>query len=315
MPSIAPQLEPVRVRCQTCGAEITVSPELLTGTCPYCASPAVVDRPETADRPDPDFALPFVVDRERAATRVRAWVRRRWFTPKGLAKAAFEHVQGIYVPTYLYNAVAHSEWDAQIGENYTETQTVRVRTAKGWTTQRRTVVKTEHHRLRGRFATYLIDVVVSASGGVSNEELEALEPFDLRALVRYDPGLVSGWIAEEPQLTREACLKTAHDEGRRLVGRNLATFMPGDSHHGLEHRTTLSDEEVSLALVPVWVFALRRAPELDPVRIVVNGQTGQLYGQVPRSGGRIFLFVLAILLALGICFLAALAVGAMLSVR
>ena len=310
------RLEPVRIRCRTCGAQVSVAAERLTATCPYCDSPAVVERPASADRPDPEFALPFIVERERAAAQVRAFVRRKWFAPKGLAQAAFEHVRGVYVPAYLYNAVAHSEWEAQIGEDYTEVEQVRVRDARGnWTTRTRTVVRTEHHHLRGRFATYLVDVVVSASRGVPNDELEALEPFDLRALVRFSPALVSGWIAEEPQLERAACLSTAQVEARTVVGQRLRSFMPGDSHHGLEHQTAFSDEALDLALLPVWVFALRHGSGADPVRLVVNGRTGAVHGKLPHAWLKIAGFSVAVLLALCLAFLVALAIAAALGAR
>ena len=48
--------------------------------------------------------------------------------------------QGIYVPAYLYSAVARSAYTAQIGEDYTETETY---TDSDGKTQTRTVTRTD----------------------------------------------------------------------------------------------------------------------------------------------------------------------------
>ena len=298
----------VQVRCETCGAEMIVPADRKTANCPYCASPAVVERPPTADRPAPNWVVPFLVDGNRAADLVRRWVRRSSvFARSGFKSAIPSRTHGLYLPAYLYNATANSTYKAQIGENYTVTETYTTTDSKGNTqTHTRTVVKTEHRRLSGPFTCYLVDVVVTASKGIENEELEAIEPFDLRALTRYEPALLSGWMAEEPTVSPDECLKNAHAEGVRMIGRKLNSFMPGDSHHALEHQTELTHEEVALCLLPVWVFALRYDPDQPVVRILVNGQTGEVGGKVPRSALKI---TLTILVVVAVIVLAALVIG------
>jgi len=73
----------------------------------------------------------------------------------------------------------------------------------------RTVTKTEWRSLSGERAEYVTDRVVTASRGLPNRDLEAIEPFDLRALGRYEPALLSGWLAEEPSLSASACRRCA----------------------------------------------------------------------------------------------------------
>jgi hypothetical protein len=68
--------------------------------------------------------------------------------------------------------------------------------------------------------------------------------------------------------------------------------MPGDFHRNLDARVTLHDEVAELTLLPVWVFAVRHSEEEPPVQILINGQTGVVGGDVPRSVGRIILAVL-----------------------
>ena len=190
-----------------------------------------------------------------------------------------------------------SRYSALIGEDYTETETYTTTNAQGKTeTRTRTVTRTEHRPLHGEHAAYVADVLVTASRALGNAELEAVEPFDLRAIRRYDPSLVVGWIAEDPSMTAAECYELARREAVEKVGASLHGFMPGDSHRDLVHQTWLEQESLDLVLVPVWVLALRYREDRGLLRVLVNGQTGRVAGAVPWSRLRIALAVAAALL-------------------
>jgi len=269
----------LEVSCESCGATLLVEPLQRTARCPYCDSPSVVDRPATPDRPDPEFALGFTIDREEARRRVRRWISRRRMGPFGLARAPTERIEAVYLPVYLYSASAHAAYSASIAEKY------------GKDGEK----KTEYRPLEGRYSAYVADVVVTASRGIANDELQAVEPFDLRELRRYSPALVSGWLSEEPSVSREECRALAREESMARVTEALRSFLPGDGSVDLDHHTELRHESVDLTLVPVWVFAIRYDPAKPPIRVLVNGQTGKAWGRVPTSWKKVALLAAAAL--------------------
>jgi DNA-directed RNA polymerase subunit RPC12/RpoP len=295
-------LETLDIHCSACGATLTVEAHLRTANCPYCDSPSVVERPPSTNRPDPMFVLGFGVVRERAESLVQRWIKSRGvFAHSGLKTATLEKIRGVYLPAYLYGAIADTDYDAQIGENYTVTETYTTTDSKGRAvTRTRTVVKTEWRHLSGQHTCYVLDVLVTASNGIPNAELEAVEPFDLRALRRYTPAVLSGWIAEEPSVSKDDCFGLAHDESVEKVGDALGKFMPGDSYRDLNYRTTVRDEVIDLVLLPIWVFAARYAEDKPPVRILVNGQTGEVQGRVPLSKIKITVAILCLVGAIAI---------------
>lgn len=288
----------MQLECQSCGARVELAPDQRTGRCVYCGSPQVLDRPPSPDRPNPTFALGFTVPPERALEVARRWVRRPLFAPQAFRKAKVDDIRGVYVPTYLYSAVARSGYSASIGENYTVTETYTTTDSKGRTvTRTRTKTKTEWRSLSGHHAVYVSDHVVTASRGLPNEELEAIEPFDLRALRRYGPKLVSGWIAEEPSYAPAECIQLARREAMAGIGRELHGFMPGDKHRNLQYSTEFDGEDLELTLLPVWVLPVRYDEEKPVVRLLVNGQTGKIFGKAPTSWLKV---TLAVLLAIAV---------------
>jgi hypothetical protein len=306
MPTVSQEaLRPVlHLGCQSCGARLVLEPALRTTRCPYCAAPAVVDRPPIPDVPSPAFVLGFTVTHEAARARVTEWLKSRGpFRRSGLRTAEPGEVRGVYVPAFLYSALATSRYHASVGENYQEAETYTATENGKQVTRTRTVTRTEWHPLEGELSEYVADVLVTASTGLRDEELEALKPFDLRRLARYSPALVSGWVAEEPSLTREASLARAHQELLSHREARLEGFLPGDSHQSLRQETDVSWEALDVCLLPVWVLAVRYAEDAPPLRVLVNGQTGEVYGKAPLSWVKVLVAVLVVLGVLGAAYL------------
>ncbi len=281
--------------CDSCGARICFEAGQRTTRCPFCDTPLVADRPAIRDRPHPVFALGFAIDREGAVKAVRQWLSRQKLRPWGMKAAAAQAITGIYLPCYLYSAAANSRYQARIAENYTrlvvDKDGAGVRSG------------TEYRDFAGRHATYVSDVLVTASRAVSNDELQTVEPFDLNKLCRYSPTIIAGWNSEEPSLSTEDCLLLGRLEGDAAVAALLRDYMPGDGVATLNHSTEFNEESLDHTLVPVWVLAIRDHAQKPPVRILVNGQTGKVGGKIPYSRVKLGGLIVAGLVALAALFM------------
>lgn len=293
--SVPGSSEVLSLGCDSCGARIRFEAGQRTTRCPFCGIPLVAERPAVRDRPQPVFALGFAIDRDRAVKAARQWISRQKLRPFGMKAAAAEAIAGIYLPSYLYSAAANSQYQARVAEDYT-----RLTVDKDGAGVRK---GTEHRDFAGRHATYVADILVTASRGVSNEELQAIEPFELSKLCRYSPAVIAGWNSEEPSLSVEECLRLGRVEGDAAVAALLRNFMPGDRVVTLNHSTEFSEESLDHTLVPVWVCAIRDHPQKAPVRILVNGQTGKVGGKIPKSKAKVGALILAGLLVLGALYL------------
>ena len=237
-------------------------------------------------------------DRARAERAIRKHIGGKWMAPRAFKKARVDHLQGVYTPAYLWSAASDSIYSAVVGEYYHAT-TFDPRKKKS-----RRERKIEFHEVKGEHASYVADVVVSASQGLPNAEIEAIEPFELAELQRYSPALVSGWVSEEPSLTVEECRRLARAEAETRMEAVLRGFMPGDTLQRFNRHTRFRSESVDLVLLPVWVFALRHHPSEEPVRFLVNGQTGAVHGKAPVSWAKIAAIAAAVAGLIGLIALA-----------
>lgn len=287
--------------CEQCGAGLAFE-GVRTQACPYCASPSFIERPALSGQADPAFAVTFTGDATWARGRLGAWLgRRSMFADPALRHARVEDLRGVYLPAYLYSAVARSDYTASIGEHYTDTETRKTKDEHGNDkTETRSVTRTEYRPLAGQHVGYITDVIVSASAALDQRTLGALEPFDLRQLRRFTPALVSGWIHEEYSRSADDCSRASRREAVDAVGDKLRAFMPGDSYIDLAWRTTVEWESLDPILVPVWVFAVRYRDDKEPLRIVINGQTGRIAGTFPLAWWKIALAIGLLLAAIAV---------------
>lgn len=283
-------------QCTNCGATVETPPETLSTTCRYCDSPLVQVE---ADHESVDKLVRFEVNQKRASELISAYLQGKWLAPQRIRKSAKqEEIRDIFVPFYAYEASTRSHWSARIGINWQRTETYTTTDSDGNTvTRTRTVTETEWFSSNGTHASQWHDHLVSASKGLEEEESNELEPFDLGRAKPYVPALVAGVTAELPTIDKETARATAAAELDQLASREITTrFLPGDSSRDVSISTQSSLHATQLVLLPVWMSVYREGG--DTLRLLVNGQTGEVVGEVPNSKVKIFFLILFALLVL-----------------
>ncbi len=282
--------------CPQCSARVEVPEGQRTTTCPFCDTPYVAEGEEAPDRQPPEFVLPFSVPEPEVRRRLEAFLAAGgWFTPGDLRRAARVHeVRGVYLPCWASSTLSRSTWSARIGEWWWETRTETVTTWENG----RPVTRTRTHRVRhtewvpleGEFGQDHVQHLVSGSRGLPQAILDALGPFPLAEMLRYQPHYLSGWAAEEYAVPREeaAAASTAVFEARELEA--IGAFLPGDEHADLRVQTSFSGTTTDLVYLPVWLSAFRYRGRLW--RYALNGATGRAFAERPRSLPRLLLAVL-----------------------
>ena len=270
-------------------------PEVISTLCQFCDSP-LVDTQMGADAVD--VVVPFVVGRQGASEAVASWLQQQWLAPEALRAAAQPaSIRSIWVPMYAYDATTRSRWSARVGIDWQRTETYTTTDNGKTVTRTRTVTETEWFGLSGSHAASWTDHLVSASAGLSEAEANALEPYDLGVGQPFAPERVAGHSAERPTVARTDAEATAQAELQAQALRAITQdFLPGDRAKGVEVVSDVSVQAVRLVLVPVWMAVV---PHGDtPLRLLVNGQTAEVVGQVPRDVRKVVALVVVALLGI-----------------
>ena len=261
-----------------------------TKTCPYCASPNFVERPPPRTSPTRRSASPSPGTRHVGARPLRALARPP--APCSPIPRSAGHASRTCAACTCRRtctrAVARTEYTAQIGEHYTETETYTKTDSQGnKKTETRTVTRTEYrqlagqaHRLRHRRHRQRARPALATPSSRASSRSTCGSCADTR------PALVSGWIQEEYSRDAEECTRDERGEAIDEVGGALRASCPATATADLAWPTRVEWESLDPMLVPVWVFAVRYRDRQPALRVVINGQTGRSPARSRSRGGR-----------------------------
>jgi hypothetical protein len=280
--------------CPHCGAHVSLPPGQLSQTCAFCDSPLVA---WDGKREPVDLVAPFVLDQRQAAGRLKNHLKSSFWAPGKIRRLDPEDLRGVLVPFYCYDATAHSSYRGRAGIHWYRTETYTTVVNGKVQTRTRTVRETEWHPISGTHVASYDDHLVSGSTGLPEVEANELEPFDLGQARPFDPGLMAGWPAELPDVNHTQAEATANAELAELENAAIRGFLPADEVAQIDSHTDMEVSDVRLVLLPVYTATYKHKGE--PMRLLVNGQTGEVVGELPKSWFKIVMAVLLVLSLLG----------------
>ena len=284
--------EKVSVRCQSCQAVSVFAPERIAQRCEFCGSAQIVPLEQVLAPIRPECLLPFVVSEPQVREAMRSWYGSRWFAPNRLKTAALtDTLKGIYLPYWTFDARAISDWTAEAGYHYYETETYRDGNGQ---TQTRQVQRTRWQWASGRVDHFFDDELVSASRGVDGDLLRQVEPFPTKQAAPYDAGYVAGWTVEQYQIDLISAAQRSRERMHASMHSRCASDVPGDTHRNLSVSTAFHEQTFKHMLLPVWLLSYTYGSK--SYQVLVNGSTGQIAGHRPWSAIKLFFFTVGCLI-------------------
>jgi predicted RNA-binding Zn-ribbon protein involved in translation (DUF1610 family) len=281
-----------QVKCQSCNAISVLDPARQAQNCEFCGSAQLVPYTETKPGFSPESVLPFRVSETQARDGIRAWYRKLWLAPNRLKTAALtDTVRGVYLPYWTFDAHVDATWTAEAGHYYYTTETY----SEGGELRSRQVQRIRWDPAAGRVRHFFDDDLVCASVGVHPRLLRGIEPFPTTELRIYDSGYVAGWIVERYQIDLVAAAQRARDAMAAKLRALCAQQVPGETYRNLAVNADYSGQTFKHILAPVWLLSYTFAR--NAYQCAMNGVTGAIEGEYPKSPWKIALLVLAIVIA------------------
>lgn len=287
------QVEKRSVRCQSCRAVSVLDASRQAQRCEFCGSAQLLPYAEAEPEFRPGSVLPFAVGAAEARERIRRWYGKRWLAPSALSRRALtDTVHGVYLPYWTFDAQADVRWTAEAGHYYYETA-MRMRDGRPRAEQVRKVRWTP---ASGALSHRFDDDLVCASVGVHPALVRGIEPFPTSGLKPYDPAFVAGWVVERYQVDLASAVLRAREAMDRRLLALCAARVPGDTHRNLRVAAEWSGQTFKHVLMPVWLLSYdygRRS-----YQCAMNGVTGRIEGEYPKSPWKIAALVIAVVVFL-----------------
>ena len=310
------------IKCNNCGGEQTLPANLFASSCIFCGT-SITSKSYAQRLIKPKSLVPFKITKLQAQDKWRAWIKGLWMAPSALKKYVQSDggIKGLYVPYWTFDANTYSQYTGQRGDNRTESYTTTNSNGERVTQTR---VVTDWTSVSGEVSYFHNDVLVSGSrsaqgarantsahdadaklamaqlGGMGQKLLSSfsgkLSSWDTKELVPYQDEYIAGFQAEAYSVD----LKTAFAEGKQQIDATVQSLVRqdigGDQQRIHSLNTQYSHLTFKHVLLPLWVSAYLFKGKT--YRFLVNGQTGEVDGESPKSGWKIFFLVTGILFVL-----------------
>jgi endogenous inhibitor of DNA gyrase (YacG/DUF329 family) len=284
------------VKCSACGATTQVDPAVASTMCPFCGSPQVLEQKPDPNIIQPEAVVPFQLTSDQAYQHYKKWLGKGFFRPRDvIQRSGAAQIQGVYLPFWTFDAHAESQWNAESGNYYYETERYTTTENGRRVTKTRQVRKVRWYPSSGRRADDYDDVLISGTTSGDQAMLKKVYPFDTTRLTPYKPEYLSGWAAEAYRIPLAEAWSQGQNSIRDQERGKCAKEVPGDTHRNLRVRTQLSETTFKHVLLPVFLANYRYNTRL--YHFMVNGQTGEVQGQAPVDWVKVAI-VVAIVLAL-----------------
>ncbi|MEG2231634.1 MAG: hypothetical protein RRX92_06355 [Lachnospiraceae bacterium] len=279
------------MECKGCGAKIEVDASCTATQCPYCGASYVLAEKQM-DALIPDAILPFLIDKNKEGEIFRNWMKKRWLAPNELKHLyQQDRLQGVYMPYWTFDADADCQYTAMGGRD----RQVSYTNSEGETEYR---TETDWFFTSGRIQHKFDDVLEKASDKMKESLLKAIEPYDTGRSTSYMSEYIAGYSAE----CYTVDLEQAHEHAKDTMHSELYGMASGEVLLRFDHVKNInlsiaySGETYKHILLPVYSTAYDYKGK--HYTVLLNGQTGEIKGDYPKSPIKIAAIVIAILILL-----------------
>ena len=255
-------MEAKLVTCKQCGAETIQNKLQLSGMCPFCGSTTVEAADPEQDIMAPNGIIPFKITGDRALYIFKEWIKDRFLAPELLAQdAQLNKFYGIYVPLFTFDVLTVNRFTGHYTEN------------------NRTLFKC------GKFQHQVDDFPVVASKQLCSDKLllNVMKDYRTREAKPYTPDALAGFPCEHYSI--------GLNEAWNSVGKDMEIYLKNQANKqdetkflmGIDMATDYFNLKYKYLIVPVWINSFYYDNQL--YMIAINGQTGKIDGQWPKSFG------------------------------
>ncbi len=275
------------MECPNCGAHVVLNNFQVTSHCPYCDTSLIVSTNNSSVK-QPDSIIPFKISRKQAEIKFKEQIKGRALAPKKFKQSIkADEIHAYYFPSFIFDANCSSTYSGRLYTTYT------VKDKNGFSE-----TKKRHFSINGIKNTNHTNIEIEASSKLSQAELSSVRPYNFNEVKQYTDEFVYGYELEcNSSSVKETSNQVKHSIEQKIKSEILISY----KHDGVEKldiNTHYDSFKYSYCALPM--YRINYTYKDKKYSNVMNGQTGKLGGDYPKSKAKIISLVLGILLIVGL---------------
>jgi hypothetical protein len=264
------------------------SETLAAAFCTFCRNPVVIAERLVSGDDLPSRIIPFKKTSAEAAEIFLSKLKNKPLLPAAF-KAAVKTsgFKSVYVPFKLFD----TQCSACVTAECTNT--------RRWSDGNYEYTKTDTYESRRAGVMDFNGVPADASEKITDEDMQAVEPFETSELTPFSQNYLLGHFAEAPTSKQDSLIAAVSARVRLAAQNELLRTMQGYDSVTLRSGDTSIDRMSSeYVMFPVWMLTAQYKHR--DFLFAINGQTGKFDGKLPidwRRAGVLFVLLSAVVFA------------------
>lgn len=260
--------------CISCGAPLETGEFTSACKCKYCGSYAILEE-RVGGEFTPHLVLPFKVGKKQAKEKIIEQFKKKRFIPSDfLSEARLEKMEGNYVPFFMYDYDCKYHFEG-IGKK------VRV-----WRSGNTEYTETSLFKVERNMDIDFAGIPVDASTAMDDNMMDLIEPYDYKALERFEDKYLSGFLAERYNMSADELSERARGKAKKDAESMMKNTITG--YGSVKTEVDQADFDLKgtqYSLLPVWSYQYEYGDKKYEFHL--NGQTGKLVGEPPISSKKV----------------------------
>ena len=274
--------------CPSCGANLKSTVREISKTCPYCNSNFVINI-ENLNGLKPNSIIPFAFDKEKAIEYYKQGVKKKHFLPNAFKKSpGLDRIFGTYISCFSFDADTTSVYNGRIRIEETHTS--------NGETRRTSYTK----NISGEKDYQFKDVLIESSKHTNQRSFDQIKPFliDNDSVYDYNEDFIRGYQVESYDNNLLNCKVLSEDYIKSQIRERILSNYTYTSVDYLNVSSKFYNDKFSYMLLPVYFIDFTYKNK--PYKTYINGQTGKVGDDLPKSKTKIFFasFFIVLIIAL-----------------
>lgn len=187
--------------CSSCGAKLITDENTIVTYCVYCGNQQLL-KEKMQGSFAPNGIIPFKVSKDEFIKIYNSYLDKKSYRDEFRNEIKILELKGVYIPAYIYDM----DVDVYDRGNF--------------------VYKTDDTRVEKPYETrfqFEVFSIQDASSYYDDELIAAIEPFDLTEIVEYQPGFLSGFLADRGNITAKVMSNKAEERVKKAIDNEILT--------------------------------------------------------------------------------------------
>ncbi len=280
--------------CSSCGAELVADAVTAVMRCPFCGAHAIAAS-RISGSLKPDYIIPFHVTKEQVIEEYKKYYSGFIIPEKFRKNGEIEEIQGVYVPFWFYSGKAVA--DALISCKRSRNKKVKKEVlqeinGKMQTVNKKVVEKKgKYYDVNRHKEKWFSKLPVDASKRMQDDLMDCIEPYDYEELKEFSPVYLPGYMAERFDVDEKADMERAGTRIKGTISKEIEKDILSNGYDKCMTKNVdlqVEDGSVEYAFLPVWMLTVKWKKK--NWTFAMNGQTGQMTGNLPVSPVKLTIF-------------------------